>query len=125
MLIPANEYIALLRKRADDIERDMQPDGYVITGIVKEGKHIGEKVWLYWSVEGGGWWQWGPQAWAYCFDKCEGRKFEDAIKTARGQGAWGETCGPYYSQPDLLSIKVEPVFRLQAVNNGFLHFKGD
>ena len=64
------------------------PDRYVITGVVAEGEHKGERVWIYFSEEGGGWWQWGPEGWAKRFEAKEGHKYDDALLCAPKTGPW-------------------------------------
>lgn len=79
------------------------PDRYVITGLVAKGEHKGERVWIYFSEEGGGWWQWGPEAWAKRFEKKEGRDFDDALLCAPKVGPW------YYSvDPESIEARAVP-----------------
>lgn len=86
--------------------------GISITGVVAEGEHKGERVWLYWSSESGGWWQWGPYGWRYEFPDQDGERFKDAWRCATAQTWTKKTCGPWYLAPDLASIeaksRVEP-----------------
>jgi hypothetical protein len=76
------------------------PDRYVITGIVKDGQHKNERVYLYWTEEGGGWWQWGPDGWAYRFENKSGARFEDAMRCAK------KGVGPYYYSVHPESVEV-------------------
>ena len=82
-----------------------EPDRFVITGIVKEGKHEGESVWVGWTPEGGGWWQWGPEAWAERFPSETDPRFEDAMRSARGETWTTKSCGPWYYYPDMSTVK--------------------
>lgn len=89
---------------------ETHPDRYIITGIIRDGlKDAGEKVWLYWSPEGGGWWQWGPEGWAKRFAGDHGAEFEDALKCAKGETWLRDTVGPWYNKPEISTIKVERV----------------
>lgn len=92
------------------------PDRYVITGTVKEGEHQGEKVWLRWSEEGGGWWMWGPEGWAHRFDAPEGARFEDAMRCATGQTWTNSTVGPWNYAADISTVKVEPTTAIVTVS---------
>lgn len=86
------------------------PDRYVITGIVKEGDRKGQKVWLYWSPEGGGWWQWSSHAsWAMRFESKDGARYEDAIRCARGTKWLENGCGPWYYYVDFDTVDTESV----------------
>lgn len=86
------------------------PDRYVITGMVNEGEYKGQKVWLYWSAEAGGWWQWSRDAqWACRFEHASGERYEDAMKSAKGSKWMPNGCGPWYYFVDLNSVEVEPV----------------
>lgn len=80
------------------------PDRYVITGIVKDGKEKGKRVWLYYSEEGGGWWMWSPiEGWAYRFEIKSGYKFKDALLCAPKTGPW------YYNvDPETVEIRPTP-----------------
>lgn len=80
------------------------PDRFVITGLIaKDAEALrvkkGDRVWLYWSPEGGGWWQWGPEGWAERFESKSGKTFEDAMVSATGVGPW-------YNVPDPETIEV-------------------
>lgn len=55
------------------------PDRYVITGSTKEG----ERRWLHWLEECGGWWQWGSEGHAERFSEKSGRRYEDALWCAK------------------------------------------
>lgn len=84
-------------------------DRHVITALVAEGEHIGERVWIYWSPEGGGWWQWGPEGWAFRFDSTESDRFIDALKCAKGETWLKKSVGPWYHYPDMATIEVRAV----------------
>jgi hypothetical protein len=90
------------------------PDRYVITGIVAEdAPHVrvkkGDRVWLYWSHEGGGWWQWGSEGWARRFEQKAGREYDDAVKCA-------PKVGPWYSMPDPATIETVAVPAIVTVS---------
>ena len=60
---------------------------YVITAITSyRATHgAGRKVWLYWSREGGGWWQWSNnESWAKKFTGTE--NIPDIINCAKEMG---------------------------------------
>lgn len=87
------------------------PDRYVITALIAEvadrgntvwDKKKGERVWLYWTEESGGWWQWGPEEWAYRFESLDSPKIQEALRSC-------PTMGPWYNSPDPKSIKTVPV----------------
>lgn len=88
------------------------PDRYVITALVAEtsdrGREVwkvkkGDRVWLYFSEEGGGWWQWSNSPrWAYRFEEKSGRKYEDAIHCA-------PKAGPWFNRVDPKTIEVRAV----------------
>lgn len=86
-----------------------RPNRYVITGIVRNGENKGKKVWIHWSPEGGGWWQWGPEAWAQRFTENHGPRFEDALRTAKGENWTKDTCGPWFDKADVATVAVEEV----------------
>lgn len=85
------------------------PDRYVITAIVADGRYKGKRVWIYWSPEGGGWWQWGPEGWAERFENTDTDKFRDAMRCATGATWTKKSCGPWYSYPDPATIEVRSV----------------
>lgn len=85
------------------------PDRYIISGIVKDDKHKGQKVCIYWTPEGGGWWQWGPEEMAERFESQDDPRFKDALRCATGQTWTKATCGPWYYSADLETVKVEAV----------------
>lgn len=70
------------------------PDRYIITAkTVKDSPTVkvekGERIWLYWSPEGGGWWQWSKaKDWAERFPDKNGPRFKDAIACAPDVGPW-------------------------------------
>jgi len=74
------------------------PDKYVITGVVAAGESKGQRVFIYFSKEGGGWWQWGCEGWAERFDAPSGRRYDDALLCAK-------KCGPWYNCVDPRTIK--------------------
>lgn len=79
------------------------PNRYVITALVKEGEKKGRRVFLYWSPEGGGWWQWNEaEGWAERFEAKAGHRFEDAVLCA-------PDVGPWYNRPDPETIEVREV----------------
>jgi hypothetical protein len=80
-----------------------------ITGIVAEGERKGERVWIYWSPEGGGWWQGGPFGWRERFSSVEDKRFKDALLCAKGEGWSKKTCGPWYKMADLSTIEIRTV----------------
>lgn len=83
------------------------PDRYVITALVKEGENKGRRVWLYWSPEGGGWWQWSDaEAWAFRFEATSGERFDDALLCARGTTWLKSGCGPWYYFVDFSTVEV-------------------
>ncbi len=83
-------------------EEKSYPDRYVITSVAKaDTRDAGKRHWLYWSDEGGGWWQWGPEGWAYRFQSKDDPRLEDAMRSA-------PKVGPWYSSPDPLSIELVP-----------------
>ena len=66
---------------------------FLITQVAQPGaRDAGKRFWLYFSQEGGGWWQWGPKAWARRFDAQAGADFEDAILCA-------PKVGPHWAMP--------------------------
>jgi hypothetical protein len=79
------------------------PDRYVITALVADGDHKGERVYLRWAEEAGGWWYWGPEARAYRFESRSGDKFDDAVWCAQRTGR------PQWYAPDLSTIEVRAV----------------
>ena len=85
------------------------PDRYVITAIVADGEHKGERVWITWSPEGGGWWQWGPEGWAERFASTKDERFKDALRCAKGETWTKASCGPWYYAPDLATIEAREV----------------
>jgi hypothetical protein len=90
------------------------PDRYVITGLIAKDSEAlrvrkGDRVWLYWSPEGGGWWQWGPEGWAYRFEAKSGHQYDDAIVSAKG-------VGPYYNVPDPSTIETVAVPAIVTVS---------
>lgn len=86
------------------------PDRYVITGIVEKGDDKGRKVFLGWTEEGGGWWQWSlHKSGANRFTDTDNERFKDAIRCATGKTWTKSTCGPWYYMPDISSVKVEEV----------------
>ena len=74
--------------------------GYQVRGLIAKdepdlSKKKGDEVWLYWSEEGGGWWQWGPKGWAYTFmNKLEAEKAPKGCP------------GPWYNVPDPETIEI-------------------
>lgn len=93
----------------DDKNMGRYPDRYVITGVAQPGaRDAGERVWLYWSPEGGGWWQWGPEGWAFRFEAMEGTRFEDAMRSA-------EKVGPFWYWP-IGGIEARPVPAIVTVS---------
>ena len=79
------------------------PDRYVITALAaKTSKDRGKRFWLYWSPEAGGWWQWGPEAWAERFESQSGARFDDAKLCA-------PKSGPHWAFPDPTTIEVRAV----------------
>lgn len=94
-------------------------DEYIIVGTVEEGKHTGETVAIYWSPEGGGWWQWGPIGWATPFAidrKSTNERFKDAINTALSN-TWCGGCGPWFYKTDPTTVRIAPIGR-QALKGG-------
>lgn len=67
---------------------------WAIKGIVREPKMDRDKpnkvVWMNWTDESGGWYQWGSEGWRKAFETKE-----DALKIAR---TWD--VGPWYDKPD-------------------------
>lgn len=88
---------------------DGYPDRYVITGLVKEGDRAGERVWIYFSEEGGGWWQWGPEGWAYRFEDKTSERFQDAMRCAKGETWTESTVGPWYNAADIATVEAVAV----------------
>ncbi len=85
------------------------PDCFSISGKVKDGEHKGETVWLYWSPEGGGWWQWSSaKGCAYRFSSKDDQRFKDAWPCAKGETWLGHTVGPWYYMPDIETIECVP-----------------
>lgn len=85
------------------------PDRYVITAIVADGQHKGEHVWICWSPEGGGWWQWtNAERWAKRFTQ-DDREFKGALACAKGETGDKTSCGPWYLRPDMDSIEIRAV----------------
>lgn len=91
---------------ADRIEqqnskRTQETKHYVITALAASSKNRPRKrIWLYWSREGGGWWQWSQyERWAEQFSKPKGKSFDDALKCA-------PIVGPHYDRPDISTIEV-------------------
>jgi hypothetical protein len=83
------------------------PDRYIITGKVAEGENKGKTVYLYWSDEGGGWWQWSDSVnWAYRFEEPSGSRFEDALLCAGDKNWTKHSCGPWYFFADPKSVEV-------------------
>lgn len=87
------------------------PDRYVITALVAEDsekrhpaidRKKGDRIWLYWTDEGGGWWQWGSEGWAYRFQSMDDKKLQEALSSAPKMGPW-------YNRPDPKTIEVRPV----------------
>lgn len=85
------------------------PDRYVITALVKEGKNKGKRVWLYWSPEAGGWWQWSDaEGLAHRFEAPHGARFEDAMHSSRGSTWQPNGCGPWYYFVDFDTVEAAP-----------------
>jgi hypothetical protein len=86
------------------------PDRYVITSIAREdARDAGKRHWLYWSPEGGGWWQWGPEGWAYRFQSMDDPKLKDALSAAPKMGPW-------WHWPDPTTIEVVAVPAIVTVS---------
>ena len=92
------------------------PDRYVIRARVAEDSRDGvwqvkkdSFVWLYWSHEGGGWWQWGPEGWARRFEAKEGREYEAALRDA-------PKVGPWFNKPDPATIETVAVPAIVTVS---------
>ena len=92
------------------------PDRYVITALIAEDsrdgvwkKKKGDRVWLYWSPEGGGWWQWGPEGWARRFESKSGREYEAAMFSA-------SNAGPWFNKPDPATIEAVSVPAILTVS---------
>ncbi|GEM_PF-4968873 len=86
----------------------MAANEYIIVGDVADGKHAGETVAIYWSPEGGGWWQWGPIGWATPFvidGKSTNEKFKDAINCALGN-IWCGGVGPWFFKTDPATVHI-------------------
>lgn len=82
------------------------PDRLVITSVAAKSSKFakaGERSWLYLSPEAGGWWQWGPEKWAYRFDENDTR-LKDAIASAPHVGPWWN-----YPDPESIEVKKVPV----------------
>lgn len=88
------------------------PDRYVITALVAEshdrGSSVwnvkkGDRVWLYWTDESGGWWQWSnAEGWAYRFQSKDDKRLSDALRSSVNMGPW-------FYKPDPKTIEVRPV----------------
>jgi hypothetical protein len=79
------------------------PDRFVVTAIARpDARDAGKRFWLYWSPEGGGWWQWGPEGWAYRFESVDDKRLSDALACA-------PKVGPFWAWPDEGSIEVVAV----------------
>ena len=61
---------------------------------LRDGVEAKVKVALYYSEEGGGWWQWGPEAWR------QGRRNEDEARAS------ALTAGPWFHKPEPDEIRV-------------------
>lgn len=85
------------------------PDRYIITALIKDGdpegywrSQKGDKIYLYWTDEGGGWWQWSNAiGWAYRFQSMDDPKLAEALRSAPKMGPW-------FYRPDPSTIKVVP-----------------
>lgn len=86
------------------------PDRYIITGKVAKGENKGETVYLYFSEEGGGWWQWSNnEAWALRFESKDDRRIEDALLCAGDKNWTKHSCGPWYYSADPKTVKLVAV----------------
>jgi hypothetical protein len=97
------EEVTKLRERVAELEAALPkpaPDCWVITAIANDAaRDAGKRFWLNWSEESGGWWGWGPEAWACRFQDRDGARFKDAMLVA-------PTSGPYWAKPDPDTIEV-------------------
>lgn len=93
--LPVPDHIGLTMK---------YPDRYIITALVKDDHPTvnvakGDRIYLYWSNEAGGWWQWSNAiGWAYRFETKSGSRFDDAMLVAA-------KVGPWYNYPDPATIE--------------------
>ena len=79
------------------------PDRYIIQALVKEGEYKGQRITLYFSQEGGGWWQWSKyDGWNYRFQSMDDPHLNDALRSAPKMGPW-------YFYPDASTIEVVAV----------------
>lgn len=85
------------------------PDRYIITALCGvDGNEVwrsqkGDRIYLYWTDEGGGWWQWAnAESWSYRFQSKDDPKLEQALKSA-------PNVGPWFYRPDPKTIEVRPV----------------
>lgn len=82
------------------VPKTLEQPVYAITAIAgAAARDAGKRFWLYWSHEAGGWWQWGPEAWAERFPTQSGPRFDDALRCA-------PKVGPYWACPDPSTIEV-------------------
>lgn len=82
------------------------PDRYIITGRVAKGSEVGKEVYLYWTEEGGGWWQWtSDKGCAHRFERPSGDRFKDAMNCATDNNWTKASCGPWYYSADPKTVK--------------------
>ena len=90
------------------------PDKYIIRSKVAEDCpqfkiKKGDYSYLYFSPEGGGWWQWSNlEAWARRFDSATNKEIVDALQSCNPTNWCGGT-GPWFYKPEPHSIEVVAV----------------
>lgn len=77
-------------------------DRRIITALTskKASDGPGKRIYLYWTPEAGGWWQWSTsKGWAYRFQPDQDVKLENALKEA-------PKMGPHFYWPEPKTIEV-------------------